>query len=367
MIINVNKNKLVEAISQVSRVVGTNPIMDILQGIKLTVLEDKMELFATNMDISIKTTIDVEVIDVGEESIVIGDGKLLEQFAKKLKNGDVMLSTEDNKIMLVSGKSKAELLTKKAEDYPTAPEVVEERSFHIQGSDLKELIKKTAFAVASDSVRPILTGILFEIKDSTLNLVALDGLRVSHTSQCLETSTELSVVVPGKGANEISKILTDEEVTLTFGKNHVNLKSGTVELTLRLLEGEFIKYSSIIPNEFQTVVAVDRVGFIEAVERAALLTKDGVLPLVKLLVSDKSIRITSNSTLGKSLEEVEVNLTDGQGLEIAFNSKLLIDGLKVVNSEKVILHFNTNVSPCLLSPIDETEKYEYLVLPVRIV
>jgi DNA polymerase-3 subunit beta len=368
MIINVSKSNLVDAINQVSRVVGVNTTMDILKGIKLTVLEDKVELFATNLDVSIKTTIEADIIDIGEGSVVIGDGKLFEQLIKKFKKDEVSIATEGDKITLVNGRSKSELQLRKAEDYPAAPVVVEESSFSINGSILKDLIKKTSFAIGCDEGRPILTGILFEVKKGILNLVALDGLKLAHTSKKIDSNVELSVVVPGKGANEIAKGLSDEQVSLKFGKNHIQLETKAVELTVRLLEGEFIKYGAIMPVEFVTVAEVDREEFIDAVERAALLAKDGNVQLVKFLVTDNSIRVTSNSQVGKSFEEVDINLTNGEaGLEIAFNSKLMMDGLKATNSEKVKLQFNNNVSPCVIVPIDEDENYEYLVLPVRFI
>lgn len=367
MIIKVSKTNLVEAINQVSRVVGVNTTMDILKGIKLTVSEDKIELFATNLDVSIKTTIEAEVIEIGEGTVVIGDGKLFEQLIKKFKKDEIAIATKEDKITLVNGRNKSELQLRKAEDYPAAPDVIEESSISINGNDLKDLIKKTSFAIASDEGRPILTGILFEVKKGILNLVALDGLKLAHTFKKIDTDVELSVVVPGKGANEIAKALSDKEATLTFGKNHVQLETNAVELTVRLLEGEFINYGSIMPTEFLTVAEVDKEEFIDAVDIASLVAaKSGNVPLVKFLVTENSIKITSNSQVCKSFEEVDIKLINGEaGLEIAFNSKLMIDGLRATNSEKIRLQFNSNVSPCVIVPVDEVENYEYLVLPVR--
>lgn len=371
MIINISKTNLVEAINQVSRVVGANTTMDILKGIKLTVSEDKVEFFATNLDVSIKTTIEADVIEIGEGTVVIGDGKLFEQLIKKFKKDEISIVTEGDKITLVNGRRKSELQLRKAEDYPAAPVVIEEKSFSIQGCDLKELIKKTSFAISTDDGRPILTGVLFEVNKGILNLVALDGYKVAHASKKIDSNVDLSVVVPGKGANEIAKALGDEEATLTFGKNHIRLETKTngVELTVRLLEGEYIKYSTLFPTEFQTEVEVDREDFIDAVDIASLVakSKSGNVQLVKFSLTDTAIKITANSQLGKSFEELEINLTNGEaGLEIAFNSKLIIEGLRATNSEKVKLQFGSNVSPCVIAPVDETEKYEYLVLPVRL-
>jgi DNA polymerase-3 subunit beta len=366
MIIKVSKTELVEAINQVSRVVGVNTTMDILNGIKLTVSEDKMEIFATNLDVSIKTTIEADVIDMGEGTVVIGDGKVFEQLIKKFKKDEIAISTEGDKITLVNGRRKSELKLRKAEDYPASPMVIKESSFSIQGCVLKDLIKKTSFAIAEEGIKPILTGVLFDVKKGILNLVALDGFKVAHASKKIDTKIDISVVVPGKGANEIAKALGNEEATLTFGKNHICVEVNAVELTVRLLEGDFVKYSAIMPTEFETVVEVDREELIDAVEIAALVGKNEDARLVKFSLTDTSIKITANSKLGKSYEELDVDLTNGEaGLEISFNSRFVVDGLKAMNSERVKVQFNSNVSSALIVPIDENESYEYLVLPVR--
>jgi DNA polymerase-3 subunit beta len=364
----VNKTELIRGINQVSRVAGNSATMDILKGILVTIKGDSVELFATNLDISVKASLPADVYEDGK--FVIAEGKLFSDLVKKLPNEEIALVVEEGRLILESGKSKAELVIRNAEDYPAAPSVVGENSIELGGEELKELISKTAFATAQEETRPILTGILFEVANSRLNLVSLDGLKLAHAYKDIKGSSEnFSAVIPGKGCLEIARTIDAEAlVTLVFGSNHVMLSSEGVELTVRLLEGEFIKYSSIIPTDFTMEIVVDKRDILDCVDRASLLAKEGNTSLIRLLIDNEKIIIESNSQLGKAHEELSIIAHEGNDkLEIAFNSKLFTEGMKVINSEKVKLKFNGAVSPVIVVPMDEKENYKYLGLPVRFI
>ena len=365
MKINVLKQELVEALNTVGRVMGGNTTLPILKGFLMSAKGTQLTIFATSLDISTKVSIEAEIFEEGE--LIIADGKLFNDIIKRLPKDEVKLEVKEEVIEIKCGKSKSKLQVLGTEDYPKAPAFVGEKSFTVQGDVLKELITKSVFAIATDDVRPVLTGVYFEVKLNQLNLVGLDGIRVAHTYTYLDCEADgLAAIVPGKGAMEISKAIEgEEEVTLSFGTNHCLFKTTNKEVMVRLLDGEYIKYASIIPTEFSKTITLDREEVVEALERASIVAKEGGSPLV-LSIEDGKLSITAKSQLGNTFEELTVEETGSDSLKIAFNNKILLEGLKVANSEKLTMKFNSNVSPALIVPEDDSEAFEYLALPVRI-
>ena len=229
------------------------------------------------------------------------------------------------------------------------------------------MIKSTSFAIAQDETRPILQGILFELKDRKLNLVALDGYRLAIKSEYLDSDFNIEVVIPGKTLNEVSKILEDDDsiVDITFTNNHILFNLAQTKIISRLLDGKFVNYNSLLPQEHKLIVEVKRQDLQNGIERASLMAKEGNSNLIKLEIQDDTLVITSNSQLGKVREEVVINL-QGEGVQIAFNSRYLLDVLKNMEDDMVIMEMTSSVTPCVIKA-KETDSYKYLVLPVRLI
>ena len=229
------------------------------------------------------------------------------------------------------------------------------------------MIKSTSFSVAQDETRPILQGVLFEIKDKSLNLVALDGYRLAVKSEYLDSEFDIDVVIPGKTLNEVSKILEDVDnlVNITFTKNQILFNLEHTKIISRLLEGKFVNYASLLPQEHKLLVYVNRQDLQNGIERASLMSKEGNSNLIKLKIEDDVLVITSNSQLGKVREEVEINM-QGEELEIAFNSRYLLDVLKNMEEEVIRLEMTSSITPCVIKAKDN-DSYKYLILPVRLI
>ena len=214
-------------------------------------------------------------------------------------------------------------------EFPELPEINENLKVSVNQNILKNMIKGTSFAIAQDETRPILQGILFEVKNKNLNLVALDGYRLAIKSEFLDTDINIEVVIPGKTLNEVSKILEDIDdiVNITFTNNHILFNLEKTKIISRLLEGKFINYNSLLPQEHKLLVNVNRQELQNGIERASLMAKDGNTNLIKLDIQQDNLIITSNSQLGKVREEVSIKL-QGEEIQIAFNSRYLLDVLK---------------------------------------
>lgn len=358
------KSILQDGISTAQKAVTGKSTMPILNGILVKAQDNKIVLTGSDIDLSIETKINAEILEEG--SIVI-DAKLFGEIIRRLPNDIVHINTiNNNSIEIVCQKSRFTLIHMNAEDFPLLPNINENMIFSVPQKILRNMIKGTIFATAQDETRPILTGVLFEINDKKLNLIALDGYRLALKSEYLNTENVISAVIPGKTLSEVSKILEDdnEKVNITFTPNHILFNLSETKIISRLLEGEFIKYNSIIPEEFNLKLIAKRGELLHCIERASLMAKDSNTNLIKLSMEDENIVITSNSQLGMVREEMSIIL-QGQSLQIAFNSKYLIDVLKIMEEDEVIMEFSSSVSPCVIKNKD-IDNCTYLVLPVRL-
>ncbi|WMJ80072.1 DNA polymerase III subunit beta [Clostridium sp. MB40-C1] len=358
------KNKLQEAISIAQKAVTGKSPMPILQGIYLSAKSDQLTLIGSDIDLSIETKVTAEI---QEEGSIVVDSKLFGEIIRKLPNSSVEIHTVDNNsIEIICEKSKFTLIHMDADEFPNLPNINENMIFSISQKILKNMIKGTIFAIAQDETRPILTGVLFEVTDEKLNLVALDGYRLALRSNNIDNDNTINAVIPGKTLNEVAKILSEDEesVKITFTPNHILFNLGQTKIISRLLEGEFIRYTAILPEEFNSQVIAKKAELLNCIERASLMAKEGNTNLIKFDIKEDNLIITSNSQLGTVVEEMNIIL-QGEELQIAFNSKYLIDVLKIIDDEEIVLEFSSSVSPCIIKN-KENSKYIYLVLPVRL-
>src|SRR3712207_3296434 len=341
---SVEKSKLQEAISNAQKAITGKTTMPVLQGIYIKAMDNELTIIGSDIDLTIETKIEADVIEPGT---IVVDARLFGEIIRKLPNAPVLVeSMENNTITIQCLKSIATLIHMNADEYPNLPKINENMIFTIPQGLMKNMIKGTIFAIAQDETRPILTGILFEVKDGKLNLVALDGYRVALRRENIDSANSINAVIPGKTLNEVSKILeeSDNPTHITFTPNHILFNLGNTRVISRLLEGEFIKYESIIPKEYNLKVLVKKCDILNSIERASLMGKEGKTNLVKLDVEDENMIITSNSQLGKAREEVPIIL-QGESLKIAFNSKYLIDVFKIMDEEEVVMEFSSSISP----------------------
>ena len=209
---------------------------------------------------------------------------------------------------------------------------------------------------------------LAELEDEKFNMAALDGFRMSVVRERIDNTGDKKVVISGRLINEIKNIISDSEdddtVEITVGAKNAVFTLKDTRAVVRLLEGEFINYRSILPQEGSCIVTADRRNLLDSIERASLLAKEGKNNLIKLSFNNDLLLITSRSEEGNVKEEIIVE-KEGNDIEIGFNSKYLIDALKVIDDDRIKLLFNGSTSPCLIRPL-EGDKYEYLILPVRL-
>lgn len=365
MIFICNKQKLQDSISICQKAITGKSTMAVLEGIYINATKDGLTLIGSDIDVCIETKVEADVIEEGK---VVIDSKIFGEIIRKLPNSDVRIEViENDTVQIICEKSVFNVVYMNADEFPSLPSLNADKELKVPQNILKNMIKSTSFAIAQDEARPILQGILFEIKDKNLNLVALDGYRMAIKSEYIYSDFDIEVVIPGKTLNEVSKILEDVEsiVNITFTNNHILFNLGETKIISRLLEGKYVNYSSLLPQEHKLLINVKRQELQNGLERASLMSKESNGNLVKLSIQEDSIVITSNSQLGTVREEVGA-IVQGDQIEIAFNSRYILDVLKNMEDETVELRMTSSVSPCVINE-KNTDSYKYLVLPVRLI
>lgn len=377
MKIVIERGSLLEGLTKVNKACTGKGTVQELNGILLQAAKGRVMMVGSDLDLTICTVVPCETTVEGKTVI---DAKMLTEIVRKLPNGEVTLeTTEDGLIQISCGKSVFNIVHMDAEKYPNfnGDKEAEVVTVKVPQNVLREMIQGVAYAVAQDESRPILQGVLFEIKCNELNLVALDGYRLAvRTTTNLEIMSKEDVsveaVVNGKNLMEISKVLDDseEEVTVTISPNKIMLGVTGTKMLARLMEGKFVNYRSLIPQECSTQFEVKRTDLIASLERASLMAKDGQSNLIKYEIANTgmldNLTLLAKSQVGKGREELPITITKGEGLCTAFNSRYWLEMLKNMTDEIVICELTSPVAPCIVTGKDNTE-VKNLVLPVRVV
>lgn len=365
MKLKINQNELNKSINIVQKAVSARTPLPILSGILIEAKDNMLILTATDLDLGIKT---YSPCDVEEEGAIVVQSKLIGDFVRKLpSNSYVNIETmENNNIEIKCLNSEINMLGNSASEYPENTFDNDGDSLFIKGEALKNLIKYTYFAAAQENIKPIFTGCLMEIKNNLCTFVALDGYRMAVKKIPVEYGGSISVVVPSKALLEILRIIEEnkEDIEITVSDSHISFKIENTTIISNLLEGKFMDYEGIIKDNFVTVVKAEASDIRDSVERASLLAKDDKNNLIILDIKDKSMQINSASEYGNVEENLSVEKT-GEDLKIGFNSKYLLDFLKVIDSEKISINLIGKNNPCFITE-EESKDYIYMVLPVRI-
>ena len=358
------RDELILGVQTVQRAMPSKSTMAALEGVLLQAKDNLLRLTCSDAVLCIENAMPAMVQQPGS---IILPGRLFAELVRKLPQGMVSIDTNGLSTHIACGQSKMTLQGIDASEYPELPQIVDARPLEVKQSDLKNMIQRTSFAVAQDETKPILQGELMEIEGDKITLVALDGYRLAMCTQTLmKADATVHFVVPGKTLSEIAKLFEDGDAnaSICYSASQAVVDMGATRITTRLLEGEYINYRQILPTERKTRVRIRTEELFDAVERASLMAREGRNNLIRLEVGESKLSITANSEIGNAFEEVPVYM-EGRALNIAFNAKYLSDVLRVVKEDEILLDFISELSPCVIRPV-EGDEFLYLVLPVRI-
>jgi DNA polymerase-3 subunit beta len=359
-----SKANLLNGVQTVSKAVPNKTTMSILECILVDATKGIITLTANDMELGIETIIEGDIVEKG---IIALDAKIFLDIVRNLPDSDITIETDFTyKTTITCEKSKFNIIGKSGDDFSYLPSVERENSIVMSQFTLKEVVRQTIFSISDNDNNKLMTGELFDINGDTLKVVSLDGHRISIRKILLKNNySPVKVVVPGKTLNEVSKILpgdAESDVTISFTSNHIVFEFDNTTVVSRLIEGEYFKIDQMLSSDYETKVKINKKEFINCINRATLLVKEGDKKPIIINITDEGMELKINSILGSMNEEIDIE-KNGKDLMIGFNPKFLIDALRVIDDEEVELYMVNPKAPCFIK--DAAENYIYLILPVN--
>ncbi|WP_276356533.1 DNA polymerase III subunit beta [Cohnella caldifontis] len=376
MKLTILRHELNEAIQNVSKAVSSRTTIPILSGIKIEASFTGITLTASDTDISIQSFIPIETAEqtiatVERTGSVVLPAKFFVEMVKKLPHEEVHIDVGDRfQTMIRSGSTDIQLAGLDPEEFPVLPTLSEDQTVSVPGDLLRDMIRQTVFSVSTNEASPILTGVLWSLNEGTFKFVATDRHRLASRTAQVETQDVRfsNVVISGKTLSELAKIVPDQNamVDIVVADNQVLFKLGNVLFFSRMLDGTYPDTSKIIPQTFKTELVLNTRMLSDAIDRAYLLSREEKTNIVRLsTLENGDIEISSSSSeIGRVKEELDSVRWSGEPLKIAFNSKYMLDVLKVVDSEELFIGFTGAMSPIIIKPRDFDHSL-HLILPYR--
>ena len=366
MQIKINREVLLNPLTRVTSIVERRHTLPILSNLLLEAKNNNIQLTATDLEMQI--SLNIESKFSGELSTTISAKKFVDICRSLPENVDIDMLSSDSRIIVKAGKSRFNLQTLPATDYPVMTKVVGNGiSIKISQLELKRLLKQVEFAMAQQDIRYYLNGLLLEVNENKLNLVGTDGHRLSFTSSTLtQTYDKTDVILPRKTVVELIKLLDDspEEVSIEINAGQVNFAFNEIRLISKVIDGKFPDYHRVIPTGHQNTFSVNRVAVLTAMQRASILSNEKYRGIRMVLSANNLKLISTNTEQEEAEEELEIDYKK-DALDIGFNVTYLIDVLNNTQQENVNFSFADANSSCLITVPDD-DNYKYVVMPMRI-
>lgn len=358
------KSELVHGVNIVLKAVPSRTTMPILECILIDATTNEIKFTGNDMELGIETKVKGEIIERGKIAI---DAKIFSDIVRKLPENEVVIETDSNYTTTITcEKAKFNIAAKSGEDFSNLPYIDRDKYITLSQFGLKEIIRQTIFSISDNESKKMMTGELFEVNNGELKVVSLDGHRISiRKIQVSDSNNNVKAVVPGKTLIEISKILSSEvedKVNIYFTNNHILFEFDETIVVSRLIEGEYFKIDQMISGDYETKVLINKKEFLNCIDRATLLIKEGDKKPIIINVGDGSLELKVTSTLGSMNEEIDIT-KEGKDILIGFNPKFLIEALRVIDDEEITIYLVNSKAPCFIK--DAEEKYIYLILPVN--
>lgn len=368
MKISVQTTDLKKYLGIVNRGVSARPQLPVLSGIMVKALDGVVNFVSTDLEISFWVSVPASIEEEGE---LIVPAKLFSDLVSGLPSGKVTLTSDKNSLRVETKGINAEVVGQGAEDYPAIPRASKTQLI-IGAGEFRQKIDRVCISSAKDDTRPVLTGVLWEIGGEKIVLAATDGYRLSVDKLSISKSNLTNserFILPARSLQEISKVLSEtgeDSFGVEFDKENqqVIFKVGDIEVTSRLIAGEFPPYQQIMPNTYSTRVLFGKVELLEAVKRASLFARDNA-NIIKMSTEEGRFVVRSESSqLGNNATELEMEI-EGNQITVAFNARYLLDYLGVSTSEKIIWETEGELKPSVFVNEDDTD-WTHVIMPVRV-
>src|SRR4051795_490442 len=362
MKVTCSREEFVGRIGVVSRAVSTRSSVQILAGVLLEAAAGELRLAATDMELSLRTSLDAQVESDGS---VVVPGRLLVDIARLLPDADGQVEhrVEEGVLAVTCGSASYRLHTYSAEDFPRLPEVDDSQIFTVDAEALLETVSQVSRSASRDESRPVLTGILARFEPGKLVMAATDSYRLAVKETDLPGSTqELEAIIPARALTELARIAGDAELEVGVQENQVAFRAGDAVLTTRRIDGQFPNVKQLLPEQFEHIVTMPRTELLEVVRRVSVMAQRNS-PL-RLRFAEGELEVSAQTQdVGEAKESLPAPFS-GDPLEIGFNPEFLRDGIESVQSDEVQLKLISPLRPGLIQ--GECDDYSYLIMPIRL-
>lgn len=370
MKLTILQQDLLPPLQAVTRSSGVKVTLPVLANVLLRAEEGILKLSATNLEIGVIKEVKAMVIKKGELTV---PAKTFLEIISSLQGAEIQLSTDGDLLKIESKNFSSTLNGIPAAEFPAIP-LSSDTTIKLSGNILRQAIPEIAFASAADEGRPVLTGILTEIKKDGVEFVATDGFRLAH--KLIRTDSKANInfkaLIPRRTFEEAVRLASEDlnekntqlEIGTSESQNQLIFKIGSTQLSSRLIEGNFPAWEKIIPTTFENKTVVDRQEFLKAVKISSVFARNES-NIIKIETAENKLKFSSEAReLGGQNSEIDATV-EGNEIVIAFNSKFLIDALSSFNTKDVEINFSGNLSPMVLKPLGE-EGLEYVVMPIKL-
>lgn len=376
---SINRSVFIQNLTDVQRAISSRTTIPVLTGVKISVKEEGLYLTGSDATISIEAFIDAKDDDNKLKIEATGDivlpSRFLGEIVKKLPSDMMNLEVVENfQTEITSDRASFTLNGINGSEYPRLPEIDAKQTYALPTDTFKQVVNQTIISVSNQEIRPIFTGIHFEIGNGELKAVATDSHRLSQrimplTMPEVAGDTVLDMNIPGRSLQELIRIVdSNEDIEMMVTDNQVLFKARNIYLYSRLLEGNYPNTDRLLPNDHSTIIEVAASELVNAVERALILSHEGKNNVVRLNISDQDIILSSQSAeVGNVEEEINVVKAEGEALEISFNPDYLREALKSFGQQNVQIGFQSSSHPFTLLPSDQTDNFNFvqLITPIR--
>src|ERR1700744_3226745 len=368
MNLSITKDQIIAGLQAVQNVVSNRTTLPILSNVLLRAENGKLELTATDLDVTVVCSVEAKVTKGGAPTVPV---KKLFGIVKELNGGEIEMETDDKNVTSVrSGSSFFKIHGLGADEFPPIQNPKDDKKVALSQETVRAMLKKTSFAVSTDESRYVLNGIFISLKEGKMTLVATDGRRLALVDEEVDISEKSSgeFIVPAKAVNELNRLLQDKgDVEIKFGENQASFslkddKGFSVLLVTKLIEGNYQKYRQFIPGEAKERIPLVREEFLQALRPAEIMTSEKANS-VKLTFGKNNLAITANTPeVGEARESLAVNYK-GKEMAIAFNPRYLIDPLAALSDDEVYIELIDELSPGVLKI---KGPFLYVVMPMRL-
>lgn len=366
----IKKNILLENLSNVIKGISTKNVIPVLNGIKFDLTSEGLSLTASDSELTINSFIaKKEILNIESEGSIVIQSKFILDIIRKMPSDIINMEVIDRlRIKIYTDTNQYNLNCLDSNDYPNMKMEEHKDPIIIKGDVLKSLINETVFAISTQELRPLLTGVNLSIVGDALTFIATDSYRLARKNIKLSipVETDINIVIPGKNIIELEKILTDEEeVELHIFNNKLLFKYKNIKFQTNLLSGTYPNTNNLIPTEFGIIAKVSKDLFNASIDRAALLTQGKDKNIVKMRIENGEMIINSSaSEIGKVEEKLAIEVDDRVSIDISFSSKYMLEAIRTIEGDDILIMLNDDVKPIIIKSLTD-ESLIQLILPIK--